>query len=162
MAATQPFEGDGTGQLIHLDRNRLFIAAPQTFDGEDTGLRYVTGPGRVVIIDIPPLDQDGDGHDETVDCDDLDPEVHPAASEVQDGVDNNCDGFVDREPFLVVLPDLPEEPDDTDLPQDTDDTDTPQQQDPPAVRARPCGCATGASGGWWLALIAFAARRRRR
>ncbi|MCB9676476.1 MAG: hypothetical protein H6737_15240 [Alphaproteobacteria bacterium] len=37
-------------------------------------------------------DQDGDGYSRTVDCDDGDPQVHPGAVEVCDGVDSDCDG----------------------------------------------------------------------
>lgn len=41
-------------------------------------------------------DDDGDGYSEAAgDCDDGDPAIHPAAQEVVDGVDNNCDGKVD-------------------------------------------------------------------
>lgn len=69
--------------------------------------------------------------------------------------------ILDRAPFVIELPELPEDPADTDEPPDTDATDPPQQDDPPAVRAQPCGCATSTTGGWWLALLVFAARRRR-
>jgi hypothetical protein len=34
---------------------------------------------------------------DATDCDDSDPEVHPGAEEVWDGVDNDCDGDVDEE-----------------------------------------------------------------
>jgi hypothetical protein len=40
-------------------------------------------------------DADGDGFDTNVDCDDGDPLVNPAAMEVCDGLDNDCDGFID-------------------------------------------------------------------
>jgi hypothetical protein len=40
-------------------------------------------------------DADSDGYDSETDCDDDDPEVNPDASEVCDGIDNNCDGIVD-------------------------------------------------------------------
>jgi len=45
-------------------------------------------------------DQDGDGQDrdpEGADCDDLNPEVFEGAEEVQDIVDNDCDGWVDED-----------------------------------------------------------------
>lgn len=43
-------------------------------------------------------DEDGDGHCLQQDCDDLNPAVHPAATDVPgNGIDENCDG-VDGEP----------------------------------------------------------------
>lgn len=45
----------------------------------------------------PDTDDDGDGYSENQgDCDDTNPAVHPTAEEVcDDGVDNDCNGFVD-------------------------------------------------------------------
>ena len=44
----------------------------------------------------PSLDDDGDGYSKDTDCDDDNRNVHPDAEETCDGVDNNCDGFVDE------------------------------------------------------------------
>ena len=40
-------------------------------------------------------DADGDGYGACEECDDADPALNPAAEDVCDGVDNNCDGTVD-------------------------------------------------------------------
>jgi hypothetical protein len=44
------------------------------------------------------LDSDGDGYDESVDCDDEDAAVHPGATEVCDGIDNDCNSLIDDSP----------------------------------------------------------------
>ncbi len=41
-------------------------------------------------------DVDGDGFDDSVDCNDNDDAVNPDATEICDGVDNNCDGATDE------------------------------------------------------------------
>jgi hypothetical protein len=41
-----------------------------------------------------PIDNDGDGYSEGVDCDDSDSTVHPGATELCDGLDTNCNGAV--------------------------------------------------------------------
>jgi len=41
-------------------------------------------------------DADGDGYSTAVDCDDSDPAVNPGATEVRDGLDQNCDGMCDE------------------------------------------------------------------
>jgi hypothetical protein len=47
------------------------------------------------------LDADNDGYDDRArggeDCDDTDASINPIATEVCDGVDNNCDGLIDEE-----------------------------------------------------------------
>ncbi|MEY3212109.1 MAG: hypothetical protein RIT28_2590 [Pseudomonadota bacterium] len=44
----------------------------------------------------PPADDDGDGYTTEEDCDDGDAAVNPAATELCDLVDNNCDGTADE------------------------------------------------------------------
>lgn len=44
------------------------------------------------------VDGDGDGHAESVDCDDGDADVFPGAPERCNGLDDDCDGTVDEEP----------------------------------------------------------------
>jgi hypothetical protein len=57
---------------------------------EDTGQPDTAAPPP-----DPPVDADGDGYPEEEDCDDGDPELRPDATEVCDGLDNDCDGLVD-------------------------------------------------------------------
>ena len=49
-----------------------------------------------VILPSTFLDKDGDRYSFPGDCDDNNPEINPAAEEVCDGKDNDCDGLVDE------------------------------------------------------------------
>lgn len=42
------------------------------------------------------VDADGDGFGEVEDCDDADPAIHPEAEELDDDLDNDCDGVADE------------------------------------------------------------------
>ncbi len=56
--------------------------------------------------DSEPPDGDGDGYAGADDCDDTDANIHPGATEVCDGVDNDCDGDVDEGLTQTVYADV--------------------------------------------------------
>ena len=59
-----------------------------------------TGVHRQDVIPLdscPGSDEDGDGMQAWEDCDDTDPSVSSAATEICDGIDNNCDGDIDEQ-----------------------------------------------------------------
>ncbi|MCB9674298.1 MAG: putative metal-binding motif-containing protein [Alphaproteobacteria bacterium] len=51
------------------------------------------------------IDNDGDGWEQSSDCDDSDPRVNQNATELCDGLDNDCDGQIDDGFLLRVWPD---------------------------------------------------------
>ena len=70
-----------------------------------TGWDKYYGYGRVDALGavnygsapVGPVDSDGDGYYPPDDCDDSDAGIHPGASEVCNGLDDNCDGAVDED-----------------------------------------------------------------
>ena len=61
----------------------------------------VTEPSNEQVV----VDADGDGYSQEEDCNDDDSSVHPSASEICDGIDNNCDDQVDEDVTSVFYED---------------------------------------------------------
>ena len=57
----------------------------------DTGSTVVE-PDMAALYGVPDMmDNDGDGYDSEIDCDDDNPDIHPDAEEIPgDGIDSNC------------------------------------------------------------------------
>ncbi|MFT4627344.1 MAG: hypothetical protein ACI8PZ_006028 [Myxococcota bacterium] len=62
------------------------------------------GEGPATPASTPAVDADGDGWAADVDCDDAAPQVHPEATEVCNGRDDDCDGQVDRDDPSLSAP----------------------------------------------------------
>lgn len=99
-------DGDGYGNDVDCDDNdpNIHPGAPELCNGVDDDCNGTVDDN---VTDCPSgsncvngaciyQDNDGDGYTSDVDCDDNDPNVHPGAPEECDGIDNDCDGFVDN------------------------------------------------------------------
>ena len=49
-----------------------------------------------ISVEEEPVDSDGDGFTSDEDCDDTNPAINPGATEICDGLDNNCNGEIDE------------------------------------------------------------------
>lgn len=98
---------DPPGRQLQPETSRdvrlSFMPVAGTYAYEAT-LRIGYGEDRVVetrIIARAHPDQDGDGVEAEqvggTDCNDLDPRVQEASPEVDDGLDNDCDGWIDED-----------------------------------------------------------------
>lgn len=86
--------GDGTGLSVSLspNGNRLAVGA---YSNSDAG----QAAGEVRIYEVVCPDADNDSFTDIAcggtDCDDTNPSIYPGATEICDGIDNNCNGLID-------------------------------------------------------------------
>ncbi|MEE3083683.1 MAG: S8 family serine peptidase [Candidatus Thermoplasmatota archaeon] len=87
-------DGDGLKDLVEFNQ---LGTDPWDPDTDDDGLTdyeevFVTHTDPL----IPDLDEDGDGFRWFEECDDNNSALHPDATEVWDGIDQNCNGTIDE------------------------------------------------------------------
>ena len=84
-------------EILDVDDNDLvgsWCSATSFFGAGDRGT-----PGTVNdSCDPDVLDSDGDGVVDALDCDPADETVYAGAPEIEDGLDNDCDGWTDERP----------------------------------------------------------------
>ena len=115
-------DGDGTpsGEDCNDSVAEIFPGALEVCDGVDNDCDGEIDEG-LAVTGYPDTDGDGFGDpgraqtgcdldpayiDDATDCDDDDLDVNPAAEEVCDGVDNDCDGDIDEDLQVTFYPDL--------------------------------------------------------
>ena len=78
-------------------------AAPCTTVCINQTLYIGTGQGvQTFTLLLQSNDSDFDGYTDDVDCAPFDPYIHPNATELCDGIDNNCDGVIEVEPSISM------------------------------------------------------------
>ncbi|MEZ6000421.1 S8 family serine peptidase [Hyphomonas sp.] len=83
----------GTADWRRLIRD---ISAKSNVEPVSVTVRGVEGEVTVLldVVGLPPADQDLDGFDVNIDCNDIDPSVYPGAPEIRrDGIDQDCNGY---------------------------------------------------------------------
>ncbi len=116
-----PVDNDNDGSFSDVDcddnDDTVYPGAPELCDGKDNDCNGDVDDG--LMTDTFYVDSDGDGYgdpneatqlcaiqpgyvSDNTDCNDNDPNVNPDATEVCDGIDNNCDGLIDDQDPTVT------------------------------------------------------------
>ncbi len=69
---------------------------------DDTEVPTDSDTDGITDTDTEPLDVDGDGFTDDVDCDDTDPGVFPGATERCNGIDDDCDDFAEEDDIVTL------------------------------------------------------------
>lgn len=93
-----------TDEAMQNDPRRPY-STDTVASGRERSLGYITtraddlAPALDCLVDGEQPDADGDGFGPCFqDCDETNPNIHPEAEELCDGIDNDCSGFVDDVP----------------------------------------------------------------
>ena len=97
-------DDDGDGDPDETDcaplDETVHDGADETCDGVDNDCDGLTDegfdPDGDGVVDCLDDDDDGDGDPDDTDCAPLNPDIHAAADEICDGLDNECDGETDE------------------------------------------------------------------
>ncbi len=85
------------------DSRTIFVESSPTAVGAVSGTLTLAWSEGVAEVDLNVVgvqsnaDNDEDGYTEDVDCDDENPDVNPGATEVCNGIDDDCEGGVDED-----------------------------------------------------------------
>jgi hypothetical protein len=106
-------DDDDGDELVDGEDNCPLVSNPGQEDGDGDGLG-----------DACAGDDDGDGTPDEEDCAPLNPQIHPAAEDICDGLDNDCDNIIDEtypDTDLDGFKDCVDDDDDGDGSADVDD-----------------------------------------
>jgi len=100
---------DGLGRYMFISRKVRFLVIlsavllitvfPNAYASADSSDGTGGGVGEPTPDDP---DRDGDKYPASEDCDDGDPKINPGATEISNGVDDDCDGRYTKGDILII------------------------------------------------------------